>query len=51
MLQLNVYDSNNNIIIGYKEFNIINTVYDIANKQVIFTCNYVFLDETTISTE
>lgn len=45
MLQLNVYDSNNNIIIGYKEFNIINTVYDIANKQVIFTCNYVFLDE------
>lgn len=45
LVQLGVTDSGGNVIIGYNEFEITQSYWDIANKKVIFTCVYTFLDE------
>lgn len=44
-VQFSVHDNNDNPIVGYNEFNIISRHWDVANKQVIFTCIYTFLTE------
>ncbi len=45
LVQLSISDANGNIVIGYNEFDIVQRYWDIANKKVVFTCVYTFLDE------
>ncbi len=46
LVQLSVTDNGGNVVIGYNEFEITESYWDIANKKVIFTCVYTFLDES-----
>lgn len=44
-VQFDVVDDYGGVTMGYMEFNIINKVWDVANKQAIFTCQYISITD------
>ena len=45
-VQFPIYDESNDMVVGYNSFEIIDTFWDVVNKKVDFTCEYIFLDES-----